>query len=188
LLPEKILVLEGDYAGKTLKESAQVARKDPSDVLVDLASKDRAPTAIIFQQDLDYVRQLAKPEYVFTASDGLTHLAFAMKAHPRMYGTFTRKIRQFALDEKLVALNAAIRSMTSLPAEKFNMKDRGRISEGSHADIAVISLNTVADVATYQKPDEYSTGIQYLLVNGVLEIDKGRATGERGGRALKREE
>ena len=101
-------ILEGDYAGKTLEEGAQVARKDPSDVYVDLASKDRSPTAIVFQQDMGFVRKLAQRDYVFTASDGLTHLAFAMKAHPRMYGTFTRKIRQFALDEKLIDLNAVI--------------------------------------------------------------------------------
>ncbi len=188
LPPEKILVVDGDYAGKTLKEGAQMAGKDPSDTFVDLVTKDKSPMAILFQQDMDFVRQLAQRDYVFTASDGLTHLAMAFKAHPRLYGTFTRKIRQFALDEKLIDLNSVIRSMTSLPADKFHMKGRGRIAEGYYADVAVIDLNTISDLATYQKADVYSKGIMYLLVNGVLEIDKGQATGARGGKPLKRGE
>ncbi len=188
LPPEKILLLDGDFAGKTLAEGAQIAQKDPVDAYVDLVTKDKSPNAIVFQQDMNYVKELAQRDYVFTASDGLTHVALAMKAHPRMYGTFTRKIRQFALEEQLMDLNTVIRSMTSLPAAKFRMRGRGRIADGYYADVAVVDLNTIADVSTYEKADVFSKGIQYLLVNGVLEMNNGQATGERGGKPLKRGE
>ncbi len=188
LPPEKILLLDGDYAGKTLAEGAQIAQKDPVDAYVDQVTKDKSPNGIVFQQDMNYVKQLALRDYVFTASDGLTHVALAMKAHPRMYGTFPRKIRQFALDEKLIDLNSVIRSMTSLPAAKFRMRGRGRIAGGYYADVAVIDLDTIADLSTYEKADVFAKGILYLLVNGVLEINNGQATGERGGKPLKRGE
>jgi N-acyl-D-amino-acid deacylase len=185
---EKILLLDGDFAGKTLQEAAQASGTEPADTYVGLVMQKKSPTGILFHQDMDDVKQLAKKDYVFTASDGMTHVALAMKAHPRMYGTFTRKIRKFVLDEQLMDLNTVIRSMTSLPAEKFKMKGRGRVEEGYHADIAVIDLDTVADLATYEKADVFSKGIHYLLVNGVLEIDREQATGRLAGKALMRGE
>jgi len=81
---------------------------------------------------------------------------------------------------------AAIRSMTSLPAEKFRMKGRGKIEEGYFADIAIINLDTITDHATYDNPEQYSEGINYLFVNGVMAIENGKATGKRGGKVLKR--
>jgi N-acyl-D-aspartate/D-glutamate deacylase len=188
LPPEKFLLLDGKYAGKTVLEVAQTEEKEPADAYVDLVTQGKSPTGIFFQQDMDRVRQLAQHEYVFTASDGLTHIALAMKAHPRFYGTFTRKIQQFALEEKLMDLNTAIRSMTSLPAEKYHMKDRGRISEGYYADITVFDPTTIADLSTYEKADVLSKGINYLLVNGALAIDHEQATGITAGRPLKRGE
>jgi N-acyl-D-amino-acid deacylase len=183
---EKILLLDGKFPGNTLQEAAQIGGKDPADTFVDLATQEKSPMAILFQQDMENIKQLAQKDYVFTASDGMTHIPLAMKAHPRMYGTFPRKIRQFALDEGLMDLGTVIRSMTSLPAAKYQMKDRGRIEEGYYADVAVIDLDTIADLATYEKADTFSKGIQYLLVNGVLAIDQEQATGKQAGKPLKR--
>jgi len=76
--------------------------------------------------------------------------------------------------------------MTSLPAEKFKMKGRGRIDQGNYADIAVIDLKNFTDRSTYDDRSRYSEGVMYLLVNGVLSIENGKVTGRRGGRALKR--
>lgn len=133
---------------------------------------------------MNIVKEIMPHDYVFTASDGWTTTKGAMKPHPRLYGTFTKKIRKCVLDEKLMSLSDAIRSMTSLPAEKFNMEERGKIAVGYFADIAVIDLDTVTDHGTYEEPDQYSEGIVYLLVNGVLSIDRGKAIGKRGGRPL----
>lgn len=85
-----------------------------------------------------------------------------------------------------MSLTAAIRSMTSLPAEKFKMKGRGRIAVGNYADIAVLDINSITDNASYQEPHRYADGVVYLLVNGVMSIEKGKATGDRGGRPLRR--
>ena len=88
--------------------------------------------------------------------------------------------------KKYLDLSAVIRAMTSLPAEKFRMKDRGKLAVGYFADIALINLQKLADHATYNNPHQYSTGVEYLFVNGILSIDKGTVTNERGGRASRR--
>jgi len=85
-----------------------------------------------------------------------------------------------------MSLAFAIRSMTSLPAEKFKLKGRGRIAVGNYADIAVIDLENYYDKATYKNPVQYSTGVKYLIVNGVVSIDDGKLTGKRGGRPNKK--
>lgn len=124
-------------------------------------------------------------EYIMTASDGWTTQKGFMKPHPQCYGTYPRKIRKYVLEKKLMGLPAAIRSMTALPAEKFKMKGRGKIAEGYFADIAIINLDTITDHATYDNPQQYSEGINYLFVNGVMAIENGKATGKRGGKVLK---
>ena len=94
-------------------------------------------------------------------------------------------IKEFVMKENVIDLAQAVRSMTSLPAEKFRMKGRGKILEGNYADIAVLDLNSLSDHATYGNPHQYATGVRYLLVNGVVSIQDGQATGDRGGRALR---
>jgi N-acyl-D-aspartate/D-glutamate deacylase len=76
--------------------------------------------------------------------------------------------------------------MTSLPAEKFNLKGRGHIAVGNFADIAVIDLMKIKDKATFMKPEQYAEGVEYLVVNGIVCLEKGKITGKKGGRALKR--
>ena len=104
---------------------------------------------------------------------------------PGVYGTFPGKLKKFVMDDKLMGLSAAIRSMTSLPAEKFNMKGRGKIEAGYFADVAVLDQNRITDRANYADPHRYGEGVAHLLVNGILSIDDGRATGVRGGKAIR---
>ena len=108
------------------------------------------------------------------------------KPHPRYYGTFPRKIRHFVLEQKTVSLAHAIRSMTSLPADKFNLQGRGKLARNHYADIAVINLDTITDHATVSDPHQYAEGITHLLVNGIPAIANGVATGTRGGSALRK--
>ncbi len=184
--PEKWTIVDGPHTGKTLKEIAAIESKRPADVYLELVCLESMPHAIFFNQDANVVRQLATRDYVFTGSDGCTHLDFVFEAHPRMYGTFTKKIKQFALDEKTMDLTSVIRSMTSLPAQKIGAKDRGMIATGYHADIAVIDLNTLEAPASYEKANVYSRGVTHLFVNGVMEIEQGKATGKQGGKALRK--
>jgi len=191
LSPDRVMIVQyktnKSYIGKTLRQIADVESKQPSEVYVELACDPDAPKCFFYDQDMKVVEELMQRDYVFTASDGFTYVKGTCKPHPRMFGTFTKKIRKYALDDKLVTLNDAIRSMTLLPAQKFNILQRGKIEVGFYADIVVFNPNTIKNIATYEDEDaRYSEGIEYLLVNGVTSIDNGKFTGKRGGRALRR--
>jgi N-acyl-D-amino-acid deacylase len=190
LPPEKTLVTmytgREEYEGKNISEIAEMMGKDPADAYVEMVCEETSPTGVFFLMDMKTVRALMPHEYIITASDGWTVPKGMTKPHPRTYGTFPRKLRTFVLEEKIMSLPAAIRSMTSLPAEKFRIKGRGRIAVDNFADIAVIDLKTIAGPAEYLAPHRYATGVRHLFVNGVLSIENGVATGDRGGRATRR--
>ena len=187
--PEKIMITScpgnEKYENKTIEEIAVMENRPPGAVYADLVCMDSAPYALFSEISEEANRGNMPHEYVFTASDGFTVFDASKSPHPRFFGCFPRKIRKYALEEKLLSLNDAIRSMTSLPAEKFKMNLRGKIATGYYADIVVIDLQNFTDRATYSDRAKYSEGIEYLLVNGVLAIEKGKITGKRGGKALK---
>jgi N-acyl-D-amino-acid deacylase len=191
LPPEKILVAvfgsKREYEGKTLREISDTTGKKPGECFADLVCGDEVAMGIFFSQDLSIVREIMPRDFVMTASDGWPVPRGLSRPHPRCYGTFPKKIRRFVIEEKVLSLNAALRSMTSLPAEKFKLKGRGKIAPGNYADIAVIDLATIRDKATYLDPHQYAEGVRYLLVNGVLAIENGKAGVERSGRGLARE-
>jgi N-acyl-D-aspartate/D-glutamate deacylase len=188
--PENIMVSvfprSSEFEGKNLAEISEMLGQAPAETFIELVCDNLPPQCIFFEQDITIVRDIIKQNYVLTGSDGQTVRKDYFRPHPRSYGTFARKIRKFVIEEKQLDLARAIRSMTSLPAETFNMKGRGQISEGAYADIAVIDLNRLTDRATYLEPHQYSEGVHYLLVNGVLAIDRGRATDAGGGRGVRR--
>jgi N-acyl-D-amino-acid deacylase len=190
--PERTMIIiypeRPHYESKTIKEIADMEKKTPSEMYVDMVCSNDAPQAIMQDQDMRNVRAfLIRNDFVFVGSDGWTTIKDVGKPHPRCYGAYPRMIKKFTVDEKVLDLSAVIRAMTSLPAEKFRMKDRGKLAVGYFADIALINLQKLGDHATYNNPHQYSTGVEYLFVNGVLSIDKGTVTNERGGRASKRQ-
>lgn len=105
--------------------------------------------------------------------------------HPRAYGTNARVLSMYVREQKLISLEEAIRRMTSLAAQKFQLKDRGLIKEGMAADILIFDEATVKDNATYEKPHQFSSGFHFVLVNGQVVIDEGKHSGVRSGRVLK---
>jgi N-acyl-D-amino-acid deacylase len=105
--------------------------------------------------------------------------------HPRGYGTNARVLSKYVREEKLIGLEEAVRRMTSLPATKFNLKDRGLIMEGKFADILVFDENTIQDLSVYDNPHQFSKGIHYVLVNGQLVIENEKHNGKRPGVALR---
>jgi N-acyl-D-amino-acid deacylase len=130
---------------------------------------------------------IAKQPWVATSTDGGIALPEeGPSTHARFYGSFTRKIRHYALDRGAISLEHAIRSSTSLPAQIMRLKDRGQIREGFAADLVVFDLATIRDKATFFEPHQHSEGILYVFVNGVAVVDGTRLTGAMPGKVLVR--
>jgi N-acyl-D-amino-acid deacylase len=188
--PDKFLIISYPavraYEGKTIRQIAVFEGKDPALCYWEMAAKNTPPVAAISDSSDLFARKTMPSDRIFTASEGISFVKDTVWPHPGYWGAFPRKLRKYALEDKIVHLNDAIRSMTSLPAEKFNLKGRGRIAVGNFADIAVIDLKKIKDKATFMKPEQYAEGVEYLVVNGIISLDKGKTTGKKGGRALKR--
>jgi len=107
------------------------------------------------------------------------------KSHPRGWGSYPRILGKYVRDEHLLPLELAIRKMTGLPAENVGLKQRGLIREGYFADITIFDPNTVIDRATFEEPNQYPVGINYVIVNGQIEVDNGKRTPALGGRVLR---
>ena len=105
--------------------------------------------------------------------------------HPRAYGTYARILGQYVREERIMPLEAAVRKAASLPAQFLGIRDRGLLREGFFADLVIFDSETVIDRATFEKPHQYSSGIEYVLVNGKIAVDQGAITEERPGRVLR---
>ncbi len=124
------------------------------------------------------IENFSAQPWVATASDGGISLPEDGPAiHARFYGTFPRKIREYALDRGVLSVENAIRSMTTLPAQILGLRNRGQVREGFVADVVVLDLEQIRDMATFTDPHQYATGIDYVLVNGSFVVDEGSPTG-----------
>jgi len=108
------------------------------------------------------------------------------KPHPRLYGTFPRVLGSYVRNERLFSLEEGVRKMTSLPARRMKVADRGALREGYAADIVVFDPETIADRATYEDPRRYPKGIEYVILNGQVAAERGKQTATRAGRLLRR--
>lgn len=133
----------------------------------------------------DDVKNIMKYPFNMFASDASIRLFNSGNPHPRGYGTNARVLSKYVREEKVLSLEEAIRRMTSLPAQKFQLRDRGILREGYAADIVVFDEQQVKDLSTYDKPHQYSTGFKYVLVNGKLTVEDGRHNGTRAGTVLR---
>jgi N-acyl-D-amino-acid deacylase len=125
-----------------------------------------------------------KQPWNMTSTDGDLVPMGQGKPHPRAYGAFPRKLRMYVKERGVVDLPFAIRSMTSLPAQVFAMKDRGQIRPGAFADIVMFDPATVNDAATYENPHQLSEGMLHIIVNGTVVRESGKFTTELPGRVL----
>ncbi len=126
-----------------------------------------------------------KQEFVATASDGSSQVPSNTVPHPRSYGCFARKIGRYAVAEKIITLEHAIRSASGLPADVLKLPDRGYLKPGYFADVVVFDPETFIDRATFDKPHQYATGVRFLLVNGKLAVDQGKYMDALAGRVLR---
>ncbi len=181
-----------DWAGLDLATIATREGTTPVELVVEIERQGGAQ-AISFGMSEDDVREVMRHAFVATASDASSHVAAAGEVtHPRAYGTFPRKIR-YALDEKIMTLEEAIRSCTGLPAEILGLPDRGILRPGAVADIVVFDPATFRDAATFDQPTLFAHGLKHLFVNGKALISGGdlqvdsKTKAKLPGRALRRQ-
>jgi len=140
---------------------------------------------VFFSMDeKDLVRIMQYPFAMVASDAGIAKFGAGMP-HPRAYGTNARVLGRYVRDQKVIRLEEAIRRMTSLPAQKFNLRDRGLLLPGMAADIVVFDEATVGDAAEFANPHAYSVGFKYVLVNGAVTVKEGKHTGVRSGGILK---
>jgi len=169
--------------GQTLAEVAAARSLDPIDAAMAMLRQGNASIISFNMKEMDVTTFMRQP-WTMTSSDGGSR-GFP---HPRTYGAFPRKIRTYVLDEQVVDLANAIRSMTSLPAQVFRIQNRGTIRPGAYADLVVFDLATLRDRATFDDPIQLAEGVVHLFVNGKAAIADGQFTGNLAGRVLRREE
>ena len=136
--------------------------------------------------DIENTRYLARQPWMMTCTDGRPPSPTQNVTHPRVFGAFTRKLRQFVLDERIITMPFAVRSMTGLAADFLHLDDRGYLRAGAIADIAVFDADRIRDRATYDQPRQLSEGTVHVLVNGRFAMRDGDATGALAGRPIRR--
>lgn len=169
--------------GKSLEELAQSWKKPPEEVALDLLVRGGAGLVSFNMTDND-IEHIMKQPWMMTCTDGGLGPMGVGKPHPRAYGAFPRKLRLYVRERKVIDWPFAIRSMTSLPATVFGLKDRGTIRQGAWADIVVIAPERVADKATYADPHQLSVGIDTILVNGQIARMNGTFTPTLAGQVV----
>ncbi len=132
------------------------------------------------------IELIMRQPWTMTCTDGDLRAEGDGKPHPRGYGAFARKLAVYARERGVLTLSDAVRSMTSLPASVYGLKDRGTLAPGTWADVLVFDPARISDLATYASPQRLATGMKYAIVNGVVSIDDGRPTGATAGRLLQR--
>jgi len=177
------------YEGKTLAAIAREEGKHPIDALIDLVIADRANAGKIefITSERDVRAALAHPLVSFCTDAGARAIDGPLsqeKSHPRAWGTTARILGKYVREEKLLPLEEAIRKMTSLPASRMKLRDRGVLKAGMIADLVAFDPETVRERSTYADPAHYSQGIPFVAVNGQLVVDEGRITPARPGRIL----
>ncbi|HSL55776.1 MAG TPA: D-aminoacylase [Pyrinomonadaceae bacterium] len=176
--------------GKRISEIAAEQKKDPLDTVFDLILADHGQTgAIYFMMSEADMRAAMQAPFVSFCTDSGSRATdgplAGSKSHPRGWGSYPRILGRYVRDEKLLSLEAAIHKMTGAPAARVGLRDRGLIKEGMFADITIFDPAKVIDKATFEAPNQYPVGIEYVLVNGKISVDKGRRTTALAGRVLR---
>ena len=178
--------------GKSLADIARLWKLDPVETAIKiqmdgLPERNGGARMRGFSMAEFDMEHIAKQPWVATSTDGgIAMPADGPATHARFYGSFTRKIRHYAIDRGAISLEHAIRSSTALPARIMSLADRGQIREGFAADIVIFDLATIRDKATFFEPHQHSEGIDHVLINGVAVVDGGTLTHQRPGRVLVR--
>jgi N-acyl-D-amino-acid deacylase len=178
------------FENKTLTQIGREWNKDPADAAFDLVAQGRGRVMAIYHMmsEQDIETALRFPWTSIGSDAGASARAGTADGlglpHPRSYGTFPRVIARFVKEKKVITLEDAIRKMTGWPATRMRLDERGFIREGLWADVTIFDLDRVKDNATYEKPVEFPDGIDYVIVNGRITVERGVHTGVRAGQVL----
>jgi len=181
--------LKDKYMGKTLAEIASSRGQDYRDTIIDLVIEDgsRVGTVYFLMSEENLAKQIRQPWVMFgsdadaPAAEGKT---LEEGAHPRTYGNTARLLGKYVREEQIITLQEAVRRLTLLPAETLSIPARGRLAPGYFADVAIFDPALVGDHSTFNKPHQYSSGMIYVLVNGIPVVSQGEHTGATPGRAV----
>ena len=181
-----------EYVGRSITSLAAHADCDPRDFILDLLSEATGwvSAAHFAMSEADVERVLSDPR-VMIGSDSVAmnphaKSADAHRPHPRSYGTFARILEHYVQEKNLLSLPEAIRRMTSLPAQRLGWKDRGSLRVGTIADITLFSPSSIHETATFVAPHALATGVSTVVVSGQLTWHKGKPTGARAGKVLRK--
>jgi N-acyl-D-amino-acid deacylase len=172
--------------GRSLAELAEKAGKPAEEHALDLLQRGDASLVSFNMSERD-IAQIMRQPWTMTCTDGDLVPMNVGKPHPRAYGAFARKLKRYVVERGSVDLPTAIRSMTTLPATVFGLKDRGQLRPGAFADVLVFDLARINDAATYENPHRFAEGFDEILVNGVAARRNGVFTGALPGRMLRPE-
>ena len=178
------------FEGKTMTQIAREWKKSPADAAFDLVAAGGGRVMAIYHMmsEQDVITALKFPWTSIGSDAGASLNPNAVDtlglAHPRGYGNFPRLIARYVREKRVLTLEQAIRKMTSWPATRMRLNSRGVIKEGAWADVVIFDYATIQDRATYEKPFLYPIGIDYVLVNGQVVIDRGKHTGARPGQVI----
>ena len=193
--PMRVMIMEADsqdWVGKSVGELAAERGISPVDMAIALQLEGNpnrrggVGTRGLSLSEYD-IEPYAAQEWTITATDGWITLPEDGLTHPRVYGTFPRKIAHYAKERGVLSVEAAVRSSTSLPGEVMGLTDRGWLREGYKADLVVFDPKTIKDNATIFEPHQYSDGIEFVLINGQFVVEGGEPTMAMPGRVLVRD-
>lgn len=176
------------FIGKSIEETGKMQGITSEEAAFGLLQRNGGVVSIVnFAMSEDDVRMVMRQPWVMAGSDGRAYNVKTAKGqpHPRSYGTFVRILGRYVREHNLLRLEEAIRKMTSLPAWRLGLQDRGLLREGMRADVVLFDAGTVIDNATFTAPHQYPTGIEWVLVNGVPVVKEGEHTGARPGVVLR---
>jgi dihydroorotase/N-acyl-D-amino-acid deacylase len=191
--PARIQLVRCDFdpalSGKTVADLLTAAKlpltqSATADMVIDLQLKGGC-SAIFHAYDEPDVERFMQSPFGMIGSDGSLTTPGDGSPHPRAFGTYPRVLGRYVRERGVLSLEEAIRKMTSFPAARLGLHDRGVLKAGLAADVTVFDAATIADRATFSDPHHYSDGVQYVIVNGQVTVAKGVHTGVRAGRVLR---
>jgi N-acyl-D-amino-acid deacylase len=183
------LAEHADLVGRRLDEIGECSGRHPVDIMLDLLANDGAVEVVIFAIGDEDIERVMRHPLVAVASDGWTmHPDEGGTPHPRSYGTFARVLQRYVREQQVLSLAEAVRRMTSLPAGRIGLHDRGRVAVGAVADVVVLDPARVTEESTFVDPHRFADGIDHVWVAGEMVVHGGHETGARPGVVLRHEQ